>query len=124
MGFKDSWNSLTNWWMENITTNQRKLSKGLSWLLVVVISNLITPITAWLSGGSADWRSYAIICTVAGIGYSIMFIESIFGAAEKPIDLSTPIVSVMTPVAPTPVVCVAPEPVAPVIPEEVIPEPV
>ena len=115
MGFKDSWNTLTSWWMENITTNQRKLSKGLSWLLVVVISNLITPITAWLSGGTSDWRSYAIICTVAGIGYSIMFIESIFGAAEKPIDLSTPAIAIVTPVAP--------QPVAPVVPEEIIPEP-
>lgn len=115
MGLKESWKALTSWWMENITTNQKKLSKGLSWLLVVVISNLITPITAWLSGGIPDWRSYAIICTVAGIGYSIMFIEGIFGAAEKPADLSAPTI---------PVVPVAPEPVAPVVPEPVVPEPV
>lgn len=90
MGIKDSWESLIKWWCNNITNNQKKLSKGFSWFLVVIISNLITPITAWLSGGVSDWRSYAIICAVAGIGYGIMVIESVFGAPEKP-DIVTPV---------------------------------
>ena len=93
MGLKESWQTLVNWWCENISANQKKLSKGFSWLLVVVISNLITPVTAILSGGTADWKSYAIICAVALIAYAIMLIESVFGAPEKPADV--------TPVAPS-----------------------
>lgn len=96
MTFKDSWKSLVNWWGENMKRNQQKVSRGFSWFLVVIISNLITPITAWLSGGFADWKTYAIICVVAGISFAIMLIESVFGTKEKP--------DVIAPVAPEPIV--------------------
>lgn len=118
MGLKESWKAIVDWWCENISYNQKKLSKGFSWLLVVLISNLITPITAWLSGGVADWRSYAIIAAVAGIGYGIMVVESVFGAPESP-NADAPVIP--TGVAPTVVQPVEPEPVIPVEPEPVEP---
>ena len=90
MGIKDSWKSLINWWGDNMKRNQQKVSRGFSWFLVVIISNLITPVTAWLSGGFADWKTYAIICVVAGISFTIMLIESVFGSREKP-DVVTPV---------------------------------
>ena len=89
MTFKDSWKNLVNWWGDNMKRNQKKVSKGFSWLLVVVISNLITPVTAWLRGTIVDWTTYAIICVVAGISFAIMLIESVFGTKEKP-DIVTP----------------------------------
>lgn len=93
MTVKDSWKSLVNWWGENMKRNQQKVSRGFSWFLVVVISNLITPITAWLSLKTPDWPTYTIICVVAGISFGIMLIESVFGTKEKP-DIIAPVESV------------------------------
>ena len=84
MGFKDNWKRLVTWWAENAKSNEKKLSSGFSWLLVVIISNLMVPLISMLQGVDPNWSAFFIVLITATVGFGIMLIESIFGRREAP----------------------------------------
>lgn len=87
MGFKENWKRLVTWWADNAKSNEKKLSSGFSWLLVVIISAMLTPVVSLLKGGAPDWNAFFIVSIIALVSYAIMLIESVFGKKEAPSEV-------------------------------------
>lgn len=89
MGFKDNIKSLITWWGNNAKSNEKKLSAGFSWLLVILIGALTVPLIATVqSNVTPNWEAFFVISIGAVAGFLIMLIESVFGRKEAP-DTST-----------------------------------
>lgn len=84
MGFKSNWKKLMAWWANNALINQKKLSAGISWFLVVIISSLAVPLIATVQGDTANWAAFLVILITTSIALSVMIIESIFGKGKAP----------------------------------------
>ena len=84
MGFKENWKRLVAWWSENARSNEKKLSAGFSWLLVIIISGITIPIIAMLQGEIPNWNAFFIVVVSSSAGFLIMLIESIFGKMRSP----------------------------------------
>jgi len=91
MGFKDNWKKLVNWWANNALANQAKLSAGISWFLVVVISSLAIPLIATVQGEAANWGAFFVVLITSTVALIVMLVESVFGRGKIPdaIDLVT-----------------------------------
>lgn len=84
MGFKDNWKKLVAWWANNALANQNKISQGISWYLLIVISALGTTLTSMLTGDFITWTAFFVVFITASVGLLIMVIESVFGKAKAP----------------------------------------
>lgn len=87
MGFKDNWNKLVAWWAANALANQKKLSQGISWYLVIIISSLAIPLIAMVQNVgdvAPSWSAFAVVFITASVALLIMIIESIFGKGKPP----------------------------------------
>ena len=84
MGFKDNIKSLVTWWGNNAKSNEKKLSAGFSWLLVILIGALTVPLIAMVQGDVANWSAFFVIAIGSAAGFLIMLIESVFGKKEAP----------------------------------------
>lgn len=93
MGFKSNWKKLMAWWANNALINQKKLSAGISWFLVVIISSLAVPLIATVQGDLANWAAFFVILITTGIALSVMVIESVFGKGKAPEDITPEITS-------------------------------
>ena len=90
MGSKENWNRLLTWWGDNAKSNEKKLSAGFSWLLVILVGALTVPLIATVQGDVPNWSAFLVIVIGAIAGFLIMVIEAIFGKKEAP--TGTPIV--------------------------------
>ena len=88
MGFKDYWKKLIAWWANNALANQKKLSAGISWFLVIIISSLAIPLIAMVQGDIPNWAAFLVILITASVALLVMIIESIFGKGKAPEDIS------------------------------------
>lgn len=86
MGFIDNWKRLVAWWSSNAKSNEKKLSAGFSWLLVILIGAITVPLIATVQGGpaTANWEAFYVIAIGTLAGFLIMLIESVFGKREAP----------------------------------------
>jgi len=90
MGFKDNWKRLVAWWAGNAEANERKISGGISWFLIIVISALAIPLIATVQGDIPNWSAFFVILITTSVGLLIMFIESVFGKKVAPIPQIVP----------------------------------
>lgn len=88
MGFKDNWKRLVAWWANNAKSNEKKLSAGFSWLLVILIGALTVPLIATVQGDPANWSAFFVIAIGAAAGFLIMLIESVFGKGKAPVIIT------------------------------------
>jgi ABC-type transport system involved in cytochrome bd biosynthesis fused ATPase/permease subunit len=84
MGFKSNWKKLTGWWGTNALANQKKLSAGISWFLVMIISSAAVPLIAWVQGDRPNWPAFIVILITASVALLVMIVESVFGKAKAP----------------------------------------
>ena len=84
MGFKSNWKKLVAWWANNALSNQKKISQGISWYLIIVISALSIPLISMVQGEPASWAAFLVVLITASVGLLIMLIEAIFGKAKVP----------------------------------------
>jgi len=84
MGFKDNWKRLVAWWGSNAKSNEKKLSAGFSWLLVILIGAITVPLIAMVQGDVANWSAFLVIAIGAAAGFLIMLIEAVFGKGKTP----------------------------------------
>ena len=89
MGFKDNWKKLINWWATNALANQKKISGGISWFLIIVISAIAIPLIATVQGEIANWAAFYVVLITASVGLLIMLIESVFGKGKAPDEVET-----------------------------------
>lgn len=89
MGFKDNWKKLVAWWANNALVNQKKLSAGISWFLVIIISSLAIPLIATVQGESANWGAFFVVLITATVALLVMIIESVFGKGKPPEAVAT-----------------------------------
>jgi len=87
MGFKDNWKRLVAWWASNAKSNEKKISGGFSWLLVILIGALTVPLVAMVQGEVANWSAFLVILIGTVAGFLIMIIESVFGRKITPQEL-------------------------------------
>ena len=89
--FKDNWKRLVAWWASNAKSNEKKLSAGFSWLLVILIGALTVPIIATIQGNGAwaNWQAFFVIGVGAVAGFLVMLIEAIFGKREAPDNVTS-----------------------------------
>lgn len=85
MGIKESWKGLMAWWGANAKSNERKLSAGFSWMIVIIISALTVPLIAILQGDVPNWAAFFVVVITTVSGFLIMLVESIFGKREAPV---------------------------------------
>lgn len=91
MEFKDNWKKLVAWWAGNALANQRKISSGISWYLIIVISALSIPLISIVQGLPTSWSPFLVVFITATVGLLIMLIEAVFGKKEDP--TITPIIT-------------------------------
>lgn len=92
MGFIDNWKKLVAWWANNALANQRKLSAGISWFLVVIISGLAIPLIAMVQGADSNvigviWGAFFVVLITASVALLVMIIESVFGKGKSPDEI-------------------------------------
>jgi len=87
--FKDNWKKLVAWWASNAKSNEKKLSAGFSWLLVILIGALTVPLIAMVQEDVPNWAAFCVIAIGAVAGFSIMLIEAIFGKREAPDNVTS-----------------------------------
>lgn len=90
--FKENWKKLVAWWAANALANQKKLSAGISWFLVVVISSLAIPLIAMVQGDIPNWAAFLVVLITASVALLVMIIESIFGKPKPPEEISTEVI--------------------------------
>ena len=90
MGFKDNWKKLIAWWASNALANQKKLSAGISWFLVIIISSLAIPLIALVQGPPVipNWTAFYVVLITASIALLVMVIESVFGKGKSPDEIT------------------------------------
>lgn len=90
MGFKDNWKKLIAWWANNALVNQKKLSAGISWFLVIIISSLAIPLIAMVQGDVPNWPAFLVVLITASVALLVMIIESVFGKGKPPVEVASP----------------------------------
>jgi len=91
MGFKDNWKKLVAWWASNALANQKKLSQGISWYLVIIISSLAIPLIALVQGAGdmlPIWSAFYVVLITASVALIVMIIESVFGKGKSPDEIA------------------------------------
>ena len=88
MGFKSNWKKLIAWWANNALANQKKLSAGISWFLVIIISSLAVPLISTVLGEPASWGAFYVVLITSCVALIVMVIESVFGKGQAPEEIA------------------------------------